>query len=292
MKQSPALPKWLYPLTVVSIWGSLYIITGIVLKQIPALLLLFIRLFVASVILWLVGRRHFVPVPKKDYPAFLLVGFLGYYLANATIFLGIQAASGSFASLMNSLNPILITLMAMVFLRERITPRELVAVVLSVAGAAIVIGLPAERPPLAGVLLCFFSILCWAYATTHLKRLTDRYPPLQVTTIGLGLAAVFCAPTAALWIALTGESVNFSVGLILPIAYICIISTAFTYYLWNLAMKRFGASYCAAFYPVQPVVSVVMGVLLLHEQVTLPFLAGMALILVGMVLHNLPAKQK
>ena len=117
-KRSPIIP-----ILAVCIWGSLYIASGIVLKEIPALLLLFFRFFLSSVILIALGFRTFKRIRTEDIKHFLFIGFNGYFLANAALMLGIPFSTGSFSSLINSSSPVFITMFAVLILGEQIRKR-------------------------------------------------------------------------------------------------------------------------------------------------------------------------
>lgn len=280
-KRSPIIP-----ILAVCIWGSLYIASGIVLKEIPALLLLFFRFFLSSVILIALGFRTFKRIRTEDIKHFLFIGFNGYFLANAALMLGIQFSTGSFSSLINSTSPVFVTMFAVLILGEQIRKKDILSLVLSILGAAIVIGSPEEAPAPFGVFCSVFSVVLWSYVTIHIKKLSEQYPPLEVTAVCMGIASVFSLPAAYAYYRISGETLHMTSSLILPILYICLICTALSHFLWNRSLRAYGAAYCASFYPLQPIVSMALGVLLLHEPMTAAFLIGLVLIVAAMVIHG------
>ena len=280
-KRSPIIPA-----LTVCVWGSLYIASGIVLKEISALLLLFIRFFVSSVILIALGFRTFKRIAPEDIKHFLFIGFNGYFLSNAALMLGIQFSTGSFSSLINATSPVFITMFAVLILKEQIRKKDILALVLSILGAAIVIGSPKEAPAPFGVFCGIFSVVLWSYVTIHIKKLSEKYPPLEVTAVCMGIASVFSLPAAYAYYRISGEALHMTSSLILPILYICLICTALSHFLWNRSLRKYGAAYCASFYPLQPIVSVALGVLLLSEPITVPFLIGLVLIIAAMIIHG------
>lgn len=280
-KRSPIVP-----ILAVCIWGSLYIASGIVLKEISALLLLFFRFFVASIILTVLGFRTFKRIAREDIRHFLFIGFNGYFLSNAALMLGIQFSTGSFSSLINAISPVFVTVFAVLILKEQIRKKDILSLVLSILGAAIVIGSPEEAPAPLGVFFGSFSVVLWSYVMIHIRKLSEKYPPLEVTAVCMGIASVFALPAAYAYYRISGETLHMTSSLILPILYICVICTALSHFLWNRSLKKYGAAYCASFYPLQPIVSVALGVLLLSEPITVPFLIGLVLIITAMVIHG------
>ena len=274
------------PFLTVCIWGSLYIASGIVLKEIPALLLLFLRFSSSSLILLFLAKKKWKRIRREDWGLFLFIGFAGYFLSNAALLLGIQYAGGTFSSLLNATSPVVITAFAVMILKESIKKKDIAALLLSVAGAAVIIGMPAGQPSAFGIACGIFSVVSWSYVTIYIRKLSAVYPPLQVTAVGMAVAAVFSAPTAWAYVRLSHTAVHFSAPLLFPLLYICLICTALSHVMWNHSLARLGASACAAFYPLQPLVSMLLGILLLQEQVTVPFLIGMVMIIGAMAVHQ------
>ncbi|HCT90347.1 MAG TPA: EamA/RhaT family transporter [Lachnospiraceae bacterium] len=278
-------------LLTVMIWGSLYVAGRVVLPHVPALFLLFLRFAVSSLLLLGIARlRRLGKIRREDRKELLLVGILGYFLSNAALLLGIQYANASFSSLINALSPIFISLFAMLFLGERMPKKDVASLGTAVAGAAVIIGNPGGGISGFGIFCCVFSLIVWSYTTVHIKRLAARYDPILVTGSGMGIAALFSLPSSLVFMRVTGTSVEITPSLLLPIAYICVVCTAVSHLLWNRALAKTEATYCASFYPVQPLTSMLLGILLLHEKLTVNFIIGAFLVLAAMLLHAIPEK--
>lgn len=78
---------------------------------------------------------------------------------------------------------------------------------------------------------------------------------------------------------------------ILVLLYVAIFCTTIPHSLWNYCLSRAEASTCSLFYPIQPLTSMVLGVLLLNEHMTVGFIAGAVLIVFG-VLYSTLGKEK
>lgn len=289
--------SWQSPLLctlVIVIWGSLYISGRLVLQQIPALLVLFIRYALSSGILLGVGYRALhghIAIARKDWGELLFVGVVGYYLSNAALFLGIQYSSASFASLINSLTPVVISGLAIALLGEKVTKLQGLSLLVAVLGAGIIIGKPTAGVTPLGMGICVFALFSWAYATIHLKKLTAIYDPLLVTGYGMAIAALLSLPTAWAFVRLTGDPVLFTDSLWAPLLYTCLVCTAFAHLLWNELLQKLPATYCASFYPLQPLTSMILGVAMLGEKMTPSLLLGAGCIVAAMVLNSLAARK-
>lgn len=254
--------------------------------------MLFIRYALSSAILLAIGYHKLhgrIAIARKDWGELFFVGLVGYYLSNAALFLGIQYSSASFASLINSLTPVVISGMAIAFLGEKVTKLQALSLGVAVLGAGIIIGKPTAGVTTAGMLISVFALFSWAYATIHLKKLTALYDPLLVTGYGMAIAAALSLPTALAFIHVTGAAVTFTGSLWVPLLYTCLVCTALAHLLWNELLQKLPATYCASFYPLQPLTSMLLGVVLLGEEMTPSLLIGAACIVAAMVLNSLAA---
>lgn len=276
------------PFITMIIWGSMYVASRIVLESMPALLLLFLRLSVSGALLLIIARvMGLALIRREDFKDLVLVAFLGYFVSNGALLLGIQYSDASFSSLINALSPVTISVFAAIMLGEKLGRKELVSLAVAVAGAFVIIGTPSSSLSAAGICFSLISLLVWSYTTIHIKKLTAKYSPIVVTGSGMGLASFATLPAALVWMHVTGETVHFSGSMILPLLYVCVICTAVAHLLWNYALSNGNASECAAFYPFQPVTSMLLGVLFLGEVCSTGFIIGTAMIIFSIVIRQM-----
>lgn len=278
---------------VVALWGSLYVGNRIVLEYMPVLWLLFFRFIISAAILIPVTRVLGLLQPQKqDIGSFLLVGGVGYFASNGLLTLCTRLTNASLSSLLNSMSPIFMLVFAYFLLGEKITPRKVLVIGVAIAGAAVIVGGPGNNVNLLGVCSAVASVMLWSFNSIFMKRLTGKYSPLTVTAYGMGIAAVFSLITAVIETKVTGEGVTFAAEPVLWLLFVALVCTAFAHMMWNFCLAHQEAGHCAAFYPVQPMVSMLLGVLVLNEKLTASFLIGSALIIASVVLNSLPVREK
>ena len=109
-------------------WGSVYVANRYILQELEAMELACCRFLVSSAALGSVFlvRREKIHVEKKDWKYMAFIGFMGYYLSMECTLLSVSYAGASLASLINSLNPVFITLFAAFFLKEKLTVNKIV----------------------------------------------------------------------------------------------------------------------------------------------------------------------
>ena len=109
----------------------------------------------------------------------------------------------------------------------------------------------------------------------------------------IALVAILCAlPFTGAWsiVELQTSPCSFPIESIFAVLYMGIFGTAVTHSLWNYSLRTMDASFCSMFYPMQPLVSSILGVVFLHEAVTPSFVLGALIICCGIVAAVLSAK--
>ena len=273
------------------LWGSQYVISKIALRTVPPVTLLALRYLVSVPALFIVLRlRHaLTPVKKGDWPILFAIGFTGYFASFCLQMLGINRLTGSVSSLLGAMNPIFIPILAALFLHERITPAKIACVALSMAGVVVIVGVDGTVDA-SGALLMLASVFLWSTASIIIRRVSGRYDPMQIALI-----AILCAlPFTGGWsfIELQSAPCSFTLESVLAVLYMGVLGTAVTHSLWNYSLRVMDASFCSMFYPMQPLVSSILGVLFLHEAVTPGFVIGALMICCGIVAVVISAKPR
>lgn len=281
---------YIYLITAIAAWGSMYVVSKCILAVVPAFTVLFIRYaLAAAALLLLLGRNKRQQLERQDYKYILLIGFGGYFLSTGAQLLGTSLANASQAALINSLNPIFIMLFAVPVLKEKITLHKLVSVLASIAGVYIIIGGAGENGELTGILISLFSVVTWSLTSVTLRQVMQKYHPLLITTYGMLIALACSLPVAVFELANAPQARQTLLhpGILCGLIYIGLVCTALAHMLWNKSLSMIEAGRCALFYPLQPLIATLFGVLFLDEKLTLSFIAGGALILGGILVSVL-----
>lgn len=273
------------------LWGSQYVISKIALRTVPPVTLLALRYLVSVPALFIVLclRHALTPIKKGDWPILFAIGFTGYFASFCLQMLGINRLTGSVSSLLGAMNPIFIPILAAFFLHERITPAKIACVALSMAGVVVIVGVDGTVDA-SGALLMLASVFLWSTASIIIRRVSGRYDPMQIALI-----AILCAlPFTGGWslIELQSAPCSFTLESVLAVLYMGVLGTAVTHSLWNYSLRVMDASFCSMFYPMQPLVSSILGVLFLHEAVTPGFVIGALMICCGIVAAVISAKPR
>jgi probable blue pigment (indigoidine) exporter len=268
-------------------WGLGTVISKAALAEIPPVSLLTVQLAASLVALTALMRSRGIPLRGGASALLGRLGLLNPGLAYALGLFGLMTISASVSVLLWALEPLMILLLAGLFLRERITPTLIAMSVLAVVGIILVVYEPtAVGGQVAGVALTLVGIACCAAYTV----ITRRFIPgaretsqvvLAQQAYGLGLALGLAAVIGLLGGDLLPTALSplgLASGVLSGVLYY-----AAAYWLYLGALRRVPASIAAASFYLIPIVGVTAGALLLGERLGVSQWIG-ALIVLGGVL--------
>ena len=271
-------------------WGSLYVVSKLALETIPPVTVLALRYLVAipALFLLLKVRSALMPVRREHAGTLLAIGMLGYFLSFCLQMLGINRLTGSVSSLLGAMNPIFIPILAAVFLGERLTKEKIGCVMISMVGVVLIVGVNGTVDVM-GAALMLLSVFLWSSTSIIIRRLAGAYDPMQIAMMAMLVALPFTGAWAAA--ELQSSACTLSLSAVLAVLYMGLVGTAAAHSLWNYSLSKMDASFCSMFYPLQPLVSSALGVLVLGEQMTLNFVIGGLIICCGVVMAVLSGRK-
>jgi len=255
--------------------------------------LLFLRMtlslpFFLAIAWWL--RNTEPRLTRRDWAGIAGLGFLGYYGASFLDFIGLQWVGAGVGRLILYLFPTLVVLLSFLFLQKTPGPRELVALVLSYAGIALVVSNQLAVTPEGkffafGVLLIFASALCYAVYLVIGSQMVKRVGSMRFTAYSTVVATVPAVIQFAFMESMASLDLPGAVW-----TYAIILATASTVlplFLQAEALNRIGANHFALIGAVGPVSVAVTSALGLDEPFTAVQALGGALVIFGVLLVSL-----
>ena len=242
------------------------------------------RLLVSVVVLGIAAAIWREPLPgRRDLLAIAAFGVLWLGVYSFTLNAAERRVDAGTAAMLINVGPILIAILAGIFLEEGF-PRWLFAGCAVAFAGCVLIGLGnTQSGARAGLGIILLLVAATAYATAAViqKPVLARVSPLQVTWLGCAVAAVVCLPFAP---TLASELDDAGAPAIGWIVYLGIAPTALGFATWSYALRRMSAGRLASLAYMIPVVAILLGWAVLGE--TPPWLAavGGALCLAGVYL--------
>jgi drug/metabolite transporter (DMT)-like permease len=272
------------------VYATSYVVTRVVLDDLPPAFLALVRLVVGAAILVPIARALETPAgtpARGDAWRIVWMGVVGFAGAFALSHWGLARSTATNAALLIIVEPLSIMALSPLLLGERLRRREVAGGVLALLGAVLVVlnGVPgltlALAPHWRDDLLLVLAGLAYGAYTLIGRAVLARHSPLVVTARSIVWGAVVMVPLAvAEW--LGGARPVLSPTAVGGALYLAIVITAFGYLLWNWVLARVSAPQVAIFVTVQPIGGAVLGVVLLREPLTVFTVAGAVLIVLGL----------
>ena len=152
-------------------WGFGTILSKYALDEVPAFTLLPIQLAASVLVLTILVYRR--GVPDEAHPSSPILGRLGILnpgLAYTFTLLGLASISASLVVMIGAIEPVMILVLATVFLREQVTPTMIALSVCALGGTLVVVYDPTGSGEMIGVVLAITGVACCAVYTVIARR--------------------------------------------------------------------------------------------------------------------------
>lgn len=286
----------------VLLWGTSFMAMKYALTGFPPMAVIFLRMLLASAIMALFwGRIPKAGRAKGDLKWLALVSLLQpclYFLLEGY---AVTLTSSAQAGMVSALVPLLVAAGAYLFLREPLSARMILGLLVSLAGVVwlSLSGAADEAAPnpALGNLLELCAMCCAAGYMLVLKHLSSRYGSWQLTGLQVFAGAVFFLPGALLsapqWISAPAQALAATPPQALAgVAYLGCVVTLGGFGLYNLAVTRMASARAAASINLVPLVALFSGWLMLGEELAPAQLAACCAILAGVVLGQTRPRRK
>ena len=252
----------------VTLWGSAFVgirAAGVAFS--PGSLAL-ARLLVSCLVLGAAVAFRRDPWPgRRDVSKIAVYGVLWLAVYSVSLNAAERIVDAGTAALLVNVGPVVVAILAGIFLGEGFPPRLFVGCAIAFAGCALIGFATAQSRSGAAVGIVLLAVAVVAYSTAIVvqKPVLARVPPFQVTFIGVVAATIACLPFAP---TLASEVGRAGSGAIAPIewtVYLGAFPTAIGFATWGFALRRTKAGQLGTLTYLAPVVAVLLGWVVLHE---------------------------
>ena len=136
---------------------------------------------------------------------------------------------------------------------------------------------------LLGNLLAFLAALSWAVYCIFLKRVQGRRSTLDITRKVM-IYGTLCALPVMFLEPRTPVSTLLRTDILFNMLFLALICSMAAFFIWNLVIKKIGAIRSSNYLYLDPIVSIIIGVIVLNERVGMIAVVGCALVLLGVII--------
>ena len=242
---------------------------------------------------------------KKDLLYFAFLGFLGIVISMCLYQLAVLTTKASVVAVLFSCNPVFVTILAFLLLKENIHKSNVLALILEIIGSLIIINPFNTKLNIFGVLLTIASTLIFALYGVYGKRKCLKFGGIVVTCFGF----IFGSLEMLILIGLSHISyisnilannnvlsifssiplfTGYSIQTLPVIIYICIINTGLGFAFYFKAMEETSAQTTSLVFFFKPILAPILALILLHEVIPFNMIIGIVFILLGSLSSIIP----
>ena len=297
MREKQRLLGHILAFITVAIWGSTFVFTKmLLLNGLSPAQIFTLRFIVAYVLLLtfeLITRWQsfrLFSTSWRDELVMLLLGITGgsiYFLTENAAMLYTTATN---TSLIVCSCPLFAMLLVALAYRqtERFTRVQVIGSLLACLGMTVVVlngRFVLHLSPL-GDMLAFGACLCWAVYSLLMKSVTNRYSTFFITRKVFFYGLLTILPYYLVFPGFPSFDVILSPKVIWNLLFLSVIASMACFLIWNWVIRQLGAVIATNWVYFNPIITILFAWWLLHEHITLWFLLGSLLIIIGMILSD------
>ena len=278
---------WLALVMVYVVWGSTFIALAIVVRDLPPFLAMSLRHLVAGAVLLAValprGERAEDPIGRRQIAAAFVFGGLLFVTGHGALAWAQQTVAAGVAALLVGTIPIWMALFDRVAFGKRLPGAAYLGFAIGFVGLAFLFDpFGSGSVDRLGALVIVLSAMCWAIGSIYSRTAPLPRRPL----VSAGLASLCGGILLAGYSVVSGEigEATWTTDAVLALGYLIVAGSlvGFTSYVWLL--RAAPLSLVSTYAYVNPVVAVVLGWLILGEDVTAQMVVAGAAVLVSVAI--------
>ena len=258
------------------LWGGSFFFNGVVLREVPPLTVVLLRVALASVLLLPLLRAYRIRFPEgfSGWKPFIAIGLFNNVLPFSLIVVGQTYIPSGLASILNATTPLFTVVVMAAAGEEKLHARRIAGVMAGLIGVIILHGggfdgkgLGFESGQGIGILLCLAGAFSYGLSALVARRLLSNSSPLGTATFQLLASTAMMVvvagvaerpwqlpmPGPATWLAVFG---------------LAALSTALAYIVFFQILRRSGATNVMLVTLLIPVTAILLGYLVLGEQIS------------------------
>jgi drug/metabolite transporter (DMT)-like permease len=274
-------------------WAANWVIARGIQGYMSPIAMAFWRWLAALVILLPFVLRPMIrewPAIRRSWKILALLGIIGVGAFNTLTYTGLKYTTATNGVLLNSVIPILVIAINVVFLREPLNARQAAAVLTSLAGVMTIV-VHGELETLRhlrlnpGDLWVLGAMFGWAIYTVCLRWRPRELSSVAFTGVIIAIGVAALLPVFALDYE-AGHRTQWGVVTAGAVLYFAIFPSVLAYFFWNTAVARVGAERASTFLHLMPLFGAVLAAIFLGESLLWYHYLGALLIFSGLFIAS------
>ncbi|MEN3353450.1 MAG: hypothetical protein V7640_1608 [Betaproteobacteria bacterium] len=274
-------------------WAANWVIARGIQGYMSPIAMAFWRWLAALVILLPFVLRPMIrewPAIRRSWKILAVLGIIGVGAFNTLTYTGLKYTTATNGVLLNSVIPILVIAINVVFLREPLNARQAAGVLTSLAGVMTIV-VHGELETLRhlrlnpGDLWVLGAMFGWAIYTVCLRWRPRELSSVAFTGVIIAIGVAALLPVFALDYE-AGHRTQWGVVTAGAVLYFAIFPSVLAYFFWNTAVARVGAERASTFLHLMPLFGAVLAAIFLGESLLWYHYLGALLIFSGLFIAS------
>jgi drug/metabolite transporter (DMT)-like permease len=242
--------------------------------------LLLLRFGIASICMIFIMFIRRIPLPRgRILLGLVLMGAIGYAGQAFCYFTALTLVPAGLVALLLYLYPAIVTVLAVMILKEPVSKWKITALLLALAGTALTIGPAGGGRPL-GILLSLGAAFIYSVYILVGSKMTKEGTAIQFSGVIITSAALVYVGI----IAIKGAVFPATLSGWVSVSAIALISTVLPIAAFLAGLERVGPANAATLSTIEPVVTVILAALILGETITLLRIVGGLMIILAVII--------
>lgn len=276
--------------------GANIVISKYLIAYFPIMLILSMRFFLGTLMLWAVVRLKYEKIPQKqngdkftpkDWLLIFIQALCGGFLFNVLMIYGLRYTSAIAAGIISSATPAVIVILSALFLKEAFKKQNCLAILIVILGLIVLSlgsGKHATEPMLLlGNMLVLLAVIPEAVFTVLAKSYSTQIKPLLIAFITNAFNTILFIPFAIVDLQHFnfGNTSSFQWFLLVSLA---LMSSVLFYVFWYQGLAKTTASVAALFTAIMPVSVAILSYLFLSELLNWHHYVGMFCVVLSIMI--------
>ncbi len=274
-------------LLLAALWGGSFLFMRIAAPVLGPVWLIEFRVLLAGLILLpILMRLDLLQEIRRNLIPIVVVGWMNSAIPFLLLAFASVSLPAGFTSILNATVPLFGTIIASVWLKEKLTTTRMIGFVLGFTGVVILVGwkaVVATPTFFMAVLAGLCAALMYAISAPYIKQNLTGVPSLVVTTGSQLSAALLILPM----LPFTVPQQIPSIAVVVSVIALALLSTVFAYFLYFRLIQNIGSTKALTVAYLIPLFAMLWGAIVLRETVTMTMILGCGLVLLGTAIANM-----
>jgi drug/metabolite transporter (DMT)-like permease len=258
--------------------------------------IVFMRLVISIFLLssYIAIKRKFVMISKEDRKMFLMLALFEPFFYFIGESFGLTYVSATVGSVLISTIPVIATIGAWIFFRERLKIINYAGIIVSFLGIIVFVlnkdgALTFNIKGLSLLMLAVFSAS--GYNLT-LSRLVGKYEPVLIVTVQNTIGAILFLPVFLIFDFKHFIETPFSIISLTPVIELSVFASCGAFILFAYSVRNMGITRANVFTNFIPIFTAFLSFLILDDKLTIQNIIGMSIVIAGLIMSQMNGRPK